>query len=395
MQHYERVCAYVDLDAIMANYTMVNNCINDKTKIIGVVKTDGYGHGAVAIAKEMEKVDFVWGYATATAEEAFVLRKAGMCKPILVLGYTFPYAYDEMIRLDIRPTVFREDSIEQWNQAAERVGKKVKVHIKVDTAMSRIGIMPDEDGINFIKELLKKENIEIEGIFTHFAKADEESLSAAEAQLERFDNFVKRAEEECNVIFQMKHCSNSAAALRMPEANMDAVRLGVVQYGLWPSEEMPKDGITLLPALSLKSHIVYIKKIKKGTQISYGGTFTAEKEMLIATIPVGYGDGYPRKLSNNGHVLIRGQKAPIVGRICMDQFMVDVSHIDGVLMGDVVTLIGKDGKEHITMEELGSLSGRFNYELACDLGKRIPKLYLKGNKIVATKDYHDDYMLNE
>ena len=394
MKHYERVCAFVDLDAILHNYQEIKNGLNEHTQIIGVIKTDGYGHGAVAIGNELEKLDYVWGYATATAEEAFVLRKAGLKKPILVLGYTFPYAYEQMIIEDVRPTIFRTDSLVEWEEAANRAGKDVKVHIKVDTAMSRIGIQPNEEGVAFVKEMQKYQHLVVEGIFSHFSKADETDLIHAEKQFQTYISFVRCVEEECGMNIPMKHCANSAAAMRIKEANLDAVRLGVSQHGMWPSDEVPKEGIDLRPALTLKSHIVYIKNIKKGTQVSYGGTFEAKEDMCIATIPVGYGDGYPRSLSNKGYVLIKGQKAPILGRVCMDQFMVDVTNIDGVKDNEEVTLIGKDGDLTITMEELGELSGRFNYELACDLGKRIPRVYLKEGKIIATKDYNNDYTIN-
>ncbi|MBO6015611.1 MAG: alanine racemase [Lachnospiraceae bacterium] len=391
--HYDRVCAYVDLDAIIHNYEQMKNCVDQKTQLIGVIKTDGYGHGAIAIARQLEKISYVWGYATATPEEAFILRDAGIKKPILILGYTFPYAYPRMIAEDIRPALFRPDSLPLFEKAAQDAGKKAKVHIKVDTAMSRIGIFPDESGMRFIRELKECTHLEIEGIFTHFAKADMADLTPAREQFARFRDFVNRVEHELSLSIPMKHCSNSAAGIRMREANMDAVRVGITQYGLMPSDEIPADLTDLKPALSLKSRIVYVKEIPAGTQISYGGTFEADKAMRIATIPVGYGDGYPRALSQKGWVLIRGQRAQICGRVCMDQLMVDVSHIPQVMEGDIVTLIGRDGGESISMEQLGALSGRFNYELACDLGKRIPKVFIKNNSIVAAKDYIEDTAL--
>lgn len=393
MLHYDRVCAYVDLDAILHNYEQMKEGIDEKTKLVGVIKTDGYGHGAVAIARELERVPYVWGYAAATAEEAFQLRKAGMEKPILILGYTFPYSYEKMIRQEIRPALFREDSLAFWNEAAKKAGRKASVHIKVDTAMSRVGIRPDQTGIDFIKKVLSYDNLEIEGIFTHFAKADMKELTPAKAQYARFVDFVSETEKTCGISIPLKHCSNSAAGMRMREANMDLVRIGISQYGLWPSNEMADECGSLKPALSLKSCVVYVKTIAPGTQVSYGGTFEATKEMQIATIPVGYGDGYPRTLSGKGCVLIHGQRAPILGRVCMDQFMVDVTHIADVREGDEVTLIGQDGAELLTMEELGELSGRFNYELACDLGKRIPRVYIKNGKAIACKDYDEDYGL--
>lgn len=391
MNHYDRVCAYVDLTAIRYNMDCMQKNIDTNTKMIGVIKTDGYGHGAIPIARELEPLDYMFGFATATIEEAMELLKSDISKPILILGYTFPYAYEDIIQNEIRQTVFKLDMAQELSQKAIALNKKAIVHIKVDTGMSRIGLKPDQSGIDLINEIKKLPGIEIEGIFTHFAKADERDKNAVNQQIQVFKQFLKRVEIECGLEHLIRHCSNSAGIIELREANMDVVRAGITLYGLWPSNEVRKDIVTLHPALSLKSHIVYIKTIKKGQQVSYGGTFEAEKELKIATIPVGYGDGYPRGLSNKGYVLIRGQKANILGRVCMDQFMVDVTHIKDVSEYDEVTLIGQDGKETITVEELGELSGRFNYELVCDLGKRIPRVYLKDGKEVSTKDYYKDH----
>lgn len=394
MKHYDRVCAYVDLDAIRHNLESMKKNLNEDTKMMAVIKTDGYGHGAVAIAHETEQLDFLLGYAVATPEEAFQLRKAGIKKSILILGYAFPYSYKSMIEQDIAFTVFKEDMAEEINRIAALEGKKAKVHIKVDTAMSRIGIRPDEEGLDFVKKVLTMDNLETEGIYTHFAKADEEELSAAYEQLKRYGEFLEKVsevEKETGRKIFLKHCANSAAIIGMKESQMDVVRAGIALYGLRPSEFVPKDIVPLEPALTLKSHIVYVKTIEKGTQVSYGGTFTAERTMRVATIPIGYGDGYPRSLSNKGHVLLHGKKARILGRVCMDQFMVDVTDISEAAEGDEVTLIGSDGENQITMEYLGELSGRFNYELACDLGKRIPRVYMKHGRAVASKDYYEDF----
>lgn len=395
-EEYQRVYAKVNLDAVRENMDNMKVHIAPETKMIGVIKTDGYGHGAIPIARELEPLDYMFGFAVATAEEAFILRRAGIRKPILILGFTFPYSYKQLIEQEIRITVFRRDTLSELSGAVKELsgeGKdvKAKVHVKVDTGMSRIGIRPDEEGLSFVKQALLTEGIEIEGIFTHFARADEINKEAAYRQLAVFQDFIGRIEKETDYRVPVKHCSNSAGIIELPEANMDVVRAGITLYGLWPSEEVRKDIVALKPALSLYSHIVYVKEIDKGTAVSYGGTFTADKKMRIATIPVGYGDGYPRGLSGRGYVLIHGKKAPILGRVCMDQFMVDVSHIREASEGDLVTMIGKDGNEEITMEQLGNLSGRFNYELACSLGKRIPRIYEKGGKVLCTKDYYQDF----
>ena len=391
LESYQRVWAEVDLDAIWENMVHMKENIAEKTKILAVIKTDGYGHGGVPIAKMLEQLDFMFGYAAATYEEAHVLREAGVKKPILILGYTFPYCYEELIREEIRPAVYRRDTVEELVAAAAKVGQKAKVHIKVDTGMGRIGITPDEEGLEFVRFLMGHPKLEVEGIFTHFAKSDEEDKTSAYHQLALFQNFIDRIQTELGLTIPVKHCSNSAAILEMPQANMDMVRAGITTYGLYPSEEVSKDIVPLRAAMSLYSHIVYCKTIHAGQSVSYGGLFTAQKDTRVATIPVGYGDGYPRSLSGKGYVLIRGKKAPILGRVCMDQFMVDISEIPGVMEGDKVTLLGVDGTERITAEELGELSGRFNYEFVCDLGKRIPRVYRQHGEITEVRDYFENF----
>lgn len=391
LESYQRVWAEVDLDAIWENMVHMKENIAEKTKILAVIKTDGYGHGGVPIAKMLEQLDFMFGYAAATYEEAHVLREAGVKKPILILGYTFPYCYEELIREEIRPAVYRRDTVEELAAAAVKVGQKAKVHIKVDTGMGRIGITPDEEGLEFVRFLIEHPELEVEGIFTHFAKSDEADKTSANHQLELFQNFIDKIQTELGITIPVKHCSNSAAILEMPQANMDMVRAGITTYGLYPSEEVSKDIVPLRAAMSLYSHIVYCKTIHAGQSVSYGGLFTAQKDTRVATIPVGYGDGYPRSLSGKGYVLIRGKKAPILGRVCMDQFMVDISEIPGVMEGDKVTLLGGDGTERITAEELGELSGRFNYEFVCDLGKRIPRVYRQHGEITEVRDYFENF----
>ena len=390
LEKYERVYAAVDLSAALYNMERMHEAVSPQTKMIGVIKTDGYGHGAVPIGRELEKLPYVSGYAVATAEEAFILRRAGLSKPILILGYTFPYSYYELVLQEIRPAVFRKDAVEALDVCAGRLGRKAVVHVKVDTGMSRIGIRPDEEGLVFMEWIAGLAHIEVEGIFTHFARADESDHSAALSQLTKFTAFVEEAERRMGKQIPLKHCSNSAGILTLPQANLSLVRAGITLYGLSPSGEVTKDMLSLRPVLSLKSRLVYVKEIEAGTPVSYGGTFVAKEQMRIATIPVGYGDGYPRGLSGKGSVLVRGKRAPILGRVCMDQFMVDVSDIPDASEGDVVTLIGVDGGEEITMEELGELSGRFNYELACCLGKRIPRVYVRDGEIVCTKDNYGE-----
>ena len=371
----KRVVAEISLDAIENNIKNMEGIVKPGTKIIAVIKADGYGHGALQIAVRLEQIDCVFGYATATAEEAFKLRNGGIKKPILVLGYTFPDNYEEMIRLSIRPAVFKEETAVQLNEAARAIGKKCRIHIKVDTGMGRIGVPCSKEGIKRALAIADHDMLEVEGIFTHFARADEDDRSDAYGQLERFKIFT----DECKaggLSPEFLHCSNSAAILYMPEANMDLVRAGITMYGLSPSGEEVTEPIKLEPAMSLKSSIVYIKELEADMPISYGGIYRTGKKTRVATIPVGYADGYPRSLSNKGYVLIRGKRAPILGRVCMDQFMVDVTDIPEAREYDEVVLLGNCGGDFITAEDLGALSGRFNYELVCDISDRVPRKYV-------------------
>ena len=373
----KRCYARIDLNALMNNVNAMKNHLQEGTQIAAVIKTDGYGHGAVPIAKKLDEVEYIWGFAVATIEEAMELKDAGISKPILIIGFVFEDDYELMVEHDIRTAVFTLDMAEKLSMTAIRLNKEYPVHIKVDTGMARIGCMADEDGVQLVSKISKLPMIQIEGIFTHFAKADEADKTPAKKQLALFHSFVDKVEKEAGITIPMKHCSNSASIIEISEANMDMVRAGIILYGLWPSDEVDKNIISLSPVMSLYSSVSYIKTVPEGTEVSYNGTYITKRITKIATVPVGYGDGYPRSLSNKGYVLIHGMKAPIIGRICMDQFMVDVTDIPDVKIGDVVTLIGTDGNETITIEMLGSMCDRFNYEFVCDLNKRVPRIYIE------------------
>lgn len=386
MKTYSRVYAKIDLDAIAYNMEQMKQNIRPETKVMAVIKADGYGHGAVQIAEMMERWNYIWGFAVATLDEAVVLRTEGIQKPILVLGCVFPDQYMEMLKHEIRMNIYTEEMAESISRMAAREGKTAYMHIKLDTGMSRLGFGINEQSAETIKRISKMPNVNMEGIFTHFTKADEKDKSFTKKQIQEFVWMTERLKEK-NVRFTYEHCSNSAGIIDVPEANFDIVRAGISTYGLYPSEEVDKTNVKLKPALALKSHVAFVKEIERGTPVSYGGTFVAKEKMKIATIPVGYADGYPRSLSNKGYVLICGKKAPILGRVCMDQFMVDVTQIEGVSFGDKVTMIGKDGNEILPVEVLSELSGRFNYEFVCDLGKRIPRVYVRDGKIAEQVDY--------
>lgn len=392
-QSFDRVYAEINLDNVRYNLDQIASNISSDTKVIGVIKTDAYGNGALPIAKELEQLDYVHGYGVATAEEALQLKNNGIRKPIIIIGYSFPSAYEEMIIRDVRLTVFREDMLSELNDIAKRLGQICKVHIKVDTGMGRIGVFPDDSGLEFVKKAIGYSNLKVEGIFTHFARADEYDKTSAYEQLKRFEDFVSDIEQKLDYKFEVVHCSNSAGIIEMKQANKNCVRAGIIMYGMWPSEEVRRDVISLKPLLSLKSHITFIKTVPAGTPISYGGTYVTDKETVVATIPVGYGDGYPRALSSKGYVIVHGNKVPILGRVCMDQFMVDITGLEGVAEGDEVTLIGSEGVATITMEDIQDWSGMLNYELSCIIGKRVPRVYTKNGQVLYTRDFFVDVPL--
>ena len=375
-----RIQADIDLDAFAFNLESIKNNLKEDTKIITVLKADGYGHGALPLAREAVKDPRVWGVAVATVEEAEELRQGGIRKPLLILGYTYEENYEQIAREEFRPAVFKLSMARKLSQAAVKNNTVVNVHIKIDTGMSRIGYRDLETAVPEIMEISRLPGIRIEGLFTHFARADEKKTDPAYVQFRKFQEFQKALEAQ-GLEIPICHCSNSAGIIRMPEANLNAVRAGVILYGLYPSEDVEKEPVPLKPVMELKSHIAYIKTVEAGVQISYGVTFTTQRETRVATIPVGYADGYARGLSNKGSVLIRGKRAPILGRVCMDQFMVDVTDIPQAQELDEVVLLGRSGDEQITMEELGELSGRFNYEFACCISKRVPRIYFKGGQV--------------
>lgn len=385
MKKFNRICAEIDLDAIAWNFEAMRANIRPETKIAAVIKTDGYGHGALPIARMLEDYDYVWGYAVATVEEAVSLKEKGIQKPLLILGYVFEEDYDTLVSMEIRPVVFKMDMAVKMSKAAVAAGKKLRIHLGVDTGMTRIGFSDTKESVRTIYRISQLPGLEIEGMFTHFAKADELDKNHARSQILRYIRFLNML-QKVGIEISIKHCSNSAGILDMPEANMDMVRAGITCYGIYPSEEVSRDKVILKPAMSLKSHIIFIKEVGRGIPVSYGGTYVTTRDTRIATIPVGYGDGYPRSLSGRGWVLIHGKKAPILGRVCMDHFMVDVTGIPEAQELDEVVLMGKSGDSTLSVEELGRISGRFPYEFVCDIGKRVPRVYYREGKAVEARE---------
>lgn len=374
-QNYYRVQASVDLNAIRHNLLEVRKKLKNDTKLMVIIKADAYGHGAVPIAKALGDSGKIDAYGVAIIEEAIELREAGITKPMLILGYTPKEQYDLVVSYEVSQTVFQYEMAKALSEEATRQGKTAKIHVKIDTGMSRIGFTDTQESIKTIKQILKLPNIEIEGVFSHFACADETDKTSTLKQLERYIKFIDMLDRE-EIFIPIKHIANSAGIIEFPQAYFNMVRCGIATYGIYPSDEVNRDEIKLIPAMELKTHVIYVKDVEPGVGISYGATYVTDKKRRIATIPVGYADGYSRNLSNYGKVIIHGKYAPIVGRICMDQFMVDVTDIEGVKQGDCVTLLGKDADAYISSEELAQWSHSFPYELVCTVGKRIPRVYI-------------------
>lgn len=384
---YTRVWAAVDLDRVWENVRAMRAGLSKGTALMGVVKADGYGHGAAPVAKVIEP--YVEMYGTATVEEALNLQRHRVTKPILVLGVVHERHNEDLVRSGIRSSVFLRDQAKGLSETAVRLGKTAYVHLALDTGMSRIGMSPGEESADLAAEISRMPGICAEGLFTHFARADEADKGPSLRQMDAYGRFVRMLEER-GVTIPIKHISNSAGIMDMREADFDMVRAGISLYGMYASGEVRRDQAALRPVMELKSRVVCMRDIGPGTGVSYGGTFVADKPMRIATVPAGYGDGYPRGLSGKGSVLIRGKRAFILGRICMDQMMVDVTDIPETEVDDEVTLIGRDGCEEITVEELAGLFGGFHYEIVCNLGKRVPRVYLRGGATVGKKDYFCD-----
>jgi len=377
---YYRVQANVDLNAIQHNLLEVRKKLPPNTKLMVIIKADAYGHGAVPLAQAIGDSGKIDAYGVAIIEEAVELREVGIEKPILILGYTPKEQYDLVVKYEVAQTVFQFEMAEALSEEAKRQDKTAIIHIKLDTGMSRIGFADTIESIEEIKRIMKLPNIKVEGLFSHFACADETDQTATIKQLQRYVKFIELLEKE-NIFIPIKHFANSAGIIEFPNTYFNMVRCGIVTYGLYPSECVRKEEIKLIPAMELKTHVVDVKDVEAGVGISYGATFVTKRSTRVATIPVGYADGYSRNLSNNGKVIIHGQYAPIIGRICMDQFMVDVTDIEEVKQGDSVTLLGRDNDAFISAEELAQWSHSFNYELICTVGKRIPRVYTEDDKI--------------
>ena len=367
----------IDLDAIRQNFQAI--CQKAGVPVMAVVKANAYGHGAIPVARHLE--DYCTFFGVSSLSEALELRHAGIEKPILILGHSQVSTYPELVRYDIRPAIFSLEDAQALSAEAQKQNKIAPFHFVVDTGMSRIGFQCAEEAAQLCAQIAALPNLEAEGIFSHFATADEESLAKAKAQAERFDRFC-RTLKALGVTPKLRHLDNSAGLMNF-DCHYDMVRAGIVLYGLYPSTDVPKDVLSLKPAMSWHSRISCLKWLPAGREISYGGTYTTQKDTHVATIPVGYADGYRRNLSGKFYVLIKGQKAPILGRVCMDQMMVDVTDVPDVQAGDEVVLMG-DG---LSAEELAEAGDSFNYELVCSVSRRVPRQYILDGKPAFTIDY--------
>ncbi|HOV26235.1 MAG TPA: alanine racemase [Pseudobacteroides sp.] len=383
---FNRAWAEVDLDAIAHNLREIRRITNKKSEIMGVVKADAYGHGVMEVVRTILE-NGATCLAVSMLDEAIQLRKNNIDVPILILSYTDPIRAADIIKYNVTQAVFSHDLARALSEEAVRQRKNVKIHIKIDTGMTRVGFMPGYSAVKNVLEICKLPRIIVEGIFTHFASADEADKSYTNLQFERFMGICNEL-NRIGVYIPIKHVANSAAIIEFPNMHLNLVRPGIIQYGMYPSDEVDKSKIDLKSAMTLKANVILVKEVENNTYISYGRTFKTSRVSKIATIPIGYADGYTRLMSNKGKVLINGEFAPVVGRICMDQCLVDVTDFKSeVKVGDEVVIFGKQGGNEITVEDIASIMGTINYEVVCIIGKRIPRVYLKGGKIQKVLNY--------
>ena len=383
--NFDNTYVKIDLDVIEANF----NAIRAKAgvDVMAVVKADAYGHGAVQVTRLLQDKCAFFGVSSIL--EAIELRQAGIYNPILILGHTPIAAFPVLVQAEIRPTIYHYDAALALSKAAVQQDKIASCHIAVDTGMSRIGFQATEEAADICAQIAQLPNLQVEGLFSHFATADCEDLSRSHAQAEKFDKFYEMLKAR-GLEIPVRHMDNSAGLMNFNN-HYHMVRSGIVTYGMYPSNEVNTDDLHIRPALQWISRITHLKTLPAGREISYGGTFVTTRETRVATVPVGYADGYRRSLSGKFYVLIRGQRAPILGRVCMDQMMVDVTDIPDVTARDQVVLVGRSGDEEITMEQIAAAADSFNYEFVCGISRRVPRIYSRGGKTVHSVHYLLDY----
>lgn len=365
----------VDLYALKENLNNLRDCIGPETDIMAVIKADAYGHGALKVANLYRK-EGVRHFAVAMIQEGIELRENGFNEPILIIGHTLEEDFPELVKYNLTPTIYTYSQAEELNHIATRLDRKVNIHVEIDTGMGRLGFMPGEKAVQDIVKISQLTNIFIEGIYTHLATADQlKDQSYVNMQYDKFIKILNQL-KEAGIYIPVKHMSNSAATINFPKMHMDMVRPGTSLYGLYPGPEMaanPK--IRLIPAMSVKAKLVHIKQIPIGTKVSYSGTFEAKRPTVVGVVPMGYVDGVFRQLANRGSVLLKGRRCKIIGNICMDQFMIDITDVVNPQLGDEVVFIGKQGKERITADEVGALVNTISVEVVTRIGKRMPIVY--------------------
>ncbi|MFA6670245.1 MAG: alanine racemase [Bacillota bacterium] len=369
----------VNLDNLAHNIRQIKENVRPPASLMGIVKADGYGHGALEVSRVLIE-EGVQRLGVAVLDEAIELRQAGIDVPILVLGYTPAELFDKVLEYNITPTLYNYEDALKLSELASKKGDRAKVHLKLDTGMGRIGMLPGEDSIDTVSNIYKLQGIIIEGIFTHFSVADERDKTYTREQYKKFIGFTDALKAK-GIDIPLRHAGNSAASIDLPDMHLDMVRPGIILYGLYPSDEVDKGKLSLKPLASLKAAISHVKTVPTGTSVGYGRKYISTSESVIATLPLGYADGYTRLLSGKADVLVHGARVPLAGNICMDQCMIDVTGIDGVKVGDEAVLMGQQGEQSITAEELGGLLGTINYEIVCMIGKRVPRVYIKDGKI--------------
>lgn len=385
LAHLRPTRAEINLDNLEHNLNEIRRVAHPRAGICAVVKADGYGHGAVEVAETALFCGASY-LAVALLDEALQLRRAGIKAPILILGFTPDGQFDKIIEHDITQTIYSLESAQKLSKEARKRGKKAKIHIKLDTGMSRIGFQADRSSIEDIKKLFFMDGLEVEGMFTHFSKADEKDKSFTNEQFEKYMAVADELEKAgCRI--PIKHAANSAAIMELPHTHLDMVRPGIILYGLYPSNEVDRSRIDLRPVMALKTRVSHVKELEAGRAVSYGGTFVTKRKSVIATLPVGYADGYSRLLSSKAQVLVKGRRAPVVGRVCMDQCMVDVTDIEGeVKPEEDVLLFGGTDESTVTADEIAGIMGTINYEVVCAVARRVPRVYLRNGKIIKIKN---------
>ncbi len=381
-----RAWVEINLDNIAHNVKEIRRIVGENVELMGVVKADAYGNGAVEVAKTLIE-NGATRLAVSMLDEAIQLREKGIDNPILILGYTNPKRAEDIVKYNVAQTIFSYELAEALSYAAVKLGHKAKIHVKIDTGMTRIGFKPGYSIVESILGMSKLPGVVIEGLFTHFATADKEDNSYTCLQFERFMSVCVEL-QRVGVYIPLKHVANSAAIIKFPEMHLDMVRPGIILYGYYPSPEIKNYKINLLPTMTLKTKTALVKDVEENVPVSYGGTFTTKRKSKIATIPIGYADGYFRSLSGRARVLINGEYAPLIGTICMDQFMVDVTDLkSSVVSGDEVVVFGKQGSNEISVEEIASLAGTINYEIISAVSKRVPRVYFKNGKVYSVLNY--------